>query len=125
MSFVMVKQVNSLRSFLRFTNWMSQPGYRSKQEEVQWKERDPLENVLGKLKQRSLLTDEQADELRAAAERTVQEAMEFCTDTNGSGKATSVWSGSKQENSFGKDSGVLVYLSQFQFLFSTEPVSPP
>ena len=56
----MVKQVNSLRSFLRFTNWMSQPGYRSKQEEAQWKERDPLESVPGKLKQRSLLTDEQS-----------------------------------------------------------------
>ncbi len=59
-------------------------GYRDKQEEAEWKKRDPLVCFPEKLKQMSLLTDKQDTGLRESAEQIVQRAVEFCTEKDDS-----------------------------------------
>ncbi len=59
-------------------------GYRSKQEEAEWKKRDPLVCFPEKLKQLSLLTDKQDTQVKVSAERIVQQAVDFCTETDNS-----------------------------------------
>jgi len=60
-------------------------GYRNKQEEAEWKKRDPLVYFPEKLRQLSLLMDEQDTQIKVSAERIVQRAVEFCTEKDDSG----------------------------------------
>ncbi len=50
-------------------------GYRSKDEEDDWRLRDPLERVAAELKSRGLLDDQGEQDLRAAAQATMHEAL--------------------------------------------------
>jgi 2-oxoisovalerate dehydrogenase E1 component len=50
-------------------------GYRTKQEEDDWRLRDPLERVATELKSRGVLQDQAEQQLRAAAQAAMQQAM--------------------------------------------------
>jgi 2-oxoisovalerate dehydrogenase E1 component len=50
-------------------------GYRTKEEEAQWRTRDPLERVATELKALRQLTDEQERDLREAAQAAMREAV--------------------------------------------------
>jgi 2-oxoisovalerate dehydrogenase E1 component len=50
-------------------------GYRTKEEEAQWRARDPLERVATELKALRQLTDEQERDLREAAQAAMREAV--------------------------------------------------
>jgi len=55
-------------------------GYRSKDEEASWRERDPLVVFGRELVQRGILADEQVEIISNLAERLVSEAVESCTE---------------------------------------------
>ena len=57
----------------------SQFGYRDKDEEREWLERDAFATLPGFLQQAGVLSEEQTDELLATAERLVDEAAVACT----------------------------------------------
>jgi 2-oxoisovalerate dehydrogenase E1 component len=50
-------------------------GYRTKDEEEQWRTRDPLERLATELRRRELLDDQRERDLRAAAQAAMQEAV--------------------------------------------------
>ena len=51
-------------------------GYRSKEEEAQWRRRDPVDQVAGHVLRRGILTQEQVDASRAQAHRLMVEAAD-------------------------------------------------
>jgi 2-oxoisovalerate dehydrogenase E1 component len=61
-------------------------GYRSKEEEKQWRARDPIDQVAGHLVRRDILTQAQIDESRARAKRVMAEAGEVLLEPVPDGK---------------------------------------
>lgn len=60
-------------------------GYRTKEEEASWLEKDPLNVFPKELRGRGILTDEQLKHIAEAAEELVQDAINYCTESNGQG----------------------------------------
>ena len=54
-------------------------GYRSKEEEADWLEKDPVKSFPRALVQQGILKDIEVDRVRKLAQSTVQQALEFCT----------------------------------------------
>ncbi len=61
-------------------------GYRSKDEEADWKARDPLAGFAEELKTRSLLNDEQDETIRHNVDEMIKKACEYCLTTDDKGK---------------------------------------
>ena len=55
-------------------------GYRSKEEEQQWRDRDPLRKVAGEMIRRELLTEEQLEDLRARITEVVTRIVDRITE---------------------------------------------
>ncbi|MFS8979927.1 dehydrogenase E1 component subunit alpha/beta [Cupriavidus necator] len=62
-------------------------GYRSKEEEQQWRARDPLELLAGRMQARGLITAEQVQALRERVRAAMHAAMAALTQPDSSGKA--------------------------------------
>ncbi len=60
-------------------------GYREKDEEARWKERDPLAQIVRQLTRRGLIDDGAVQRLEENARRAVDEAVAHCTVTAGDG----------------------------------------
>ncbi|MFA5089236.1 MAG: thiamine pyrophosphate-dependent enzyme, partial [Candidatus Omnitrophota bacterium] len=58
-------------------------GYRGKGEEEEWESLDPLKTFPRKLKECGLLSEEEDRYLKETAERSVQKAVEYCTEKDG------------------------------------------
>ena len=58
-------------------------GYRSEQEEAQWRVRDPLDQCVRRLTGLGLLDSGKEEQLRQHAARCVEEAVHFCTEPSG------------------------------------------
>ena len=61
-------------------------GYRSKEEEAQWRRRDPVDQVAGHVLRRGILTQEQVDASRAQAHRLMVEAADVLIEPLPGGK---------------------------------------
>ena len=61
-------------------------GYRTKQEEADWKARNPIANLSRRLRKMSLLTNSQDDQLQESVGRIIQDAVNFCIETSKEGK---------------------------------------
>lgn len=61
-------------------------GYRSKEEEQQWRARDPLELLARRMIERNLLSEEQVDALRVRVKTAMQAAVAQLTQPDASGK---------------------------------------
>ena len=60
-------------------------GYRSKEEEAQWKARNPLGNFAQELLNRSVLTQDQDTDLQKSVEKIIQTATGFCLEEDSTG----------------------------------------
>ncbi len=63
-------------------------GYRKKDEEKEWKKRDPIENFAKEMQERKILSDAEEETLQVHAENAIQKAVTFCLETNDEGKLT-------------------------------------
>lgn len=63
-------------------------GYRSKEEEAEWKARDPLANFHKELVGRGILSEDRNAQLQSSVEQIIQTAVDFCVETGTGGDKT-------------------------------------
>lgn len=101
-------------------------GYRTKNEEAEWKKRDPLTRVAIEVTKRGILSEEQIVGMRQQAELSLRKAVESLveTDPDSSRKQRrikpSLWPDPKTI-----DVGIRGDLSEIESLFTVEPEDLP
>lgn len=61
-------------------------GYRTKEEEAQWNEHDPLQSFSATLQERSIITEDQNEIIHRKVEQIIQHAIEFCVENDRNGQ---------------------------------------